>query len=61
MYTTLDRLYAVFFYIIVSMVDKASKDLFGIIITHCRCLHRILPPQTEFHHDAGGRPTNLWE
>ena len=42
----------------VSMVDKASKDLFGKILAPYHCLRRLLSPQTENIHDLGNREHN---
>jgi len=43
---------------IVTLVDNASKDLFGKTIAPHHCLHSILPPQTEKRHDLRNRGHN---
>jgi len=40
---------------IVTLVDNASKDLFGKAMAPHHCLHSILPLQTEKKHDLRTR------
>jgi len=43
---------------IVTLVDNASKDLFGKTMAPHHCLHNLLPPQTEKKHDLCTRRHN---
>jgi len=43
---------------IVTLVDYASKDLFGKTMTPHHCLHSLLPLQTEKKHDHRTRGHN---
>jgi len=43
----------------VTLVDNASKDLFGKTMAPHHCLHSILPLQTEKNHDLRTRVHNL--
>ena len=44
---------------IVTLVDNASKDLFGKTMAPHHCLHSLLPPQTENKHDLRTRGHNF--